>query len=183
MTTVTTLLNQACVYIGGTYDTANRWYNNGATPIVPYLYVVKRAYPKDWNARNFAYGAPVDSAPIGALGFVVLGDNAAREKRIAVAGQSGVKKVMVDMEIRCHIRANTTHAEDVEDAMMSMVDGMLSLIRADKTMGSGGFEAGGFQVAETEPWLTWRRSKVVSSSQISKAYLVFMTEAHYYVFA
>jgi hypothetical protein len=181
-TTVTALLNQACVYLSGSaYDTANRWYAAGAAPPIPFLYIVKRAYPKDWNARNFVYGAPVDSQPTGALGFVVLGSNGAHEERIAVGGALGIKKVQVDMEIRYHIRANTAHAEDVEDAVMSIVDGTLARIRADKTMGSGGFEVGGFQVAETEPWLTWRRSKVESTAGISKAYLVFMTEAHYYV--
>lgn len=181
-TTVTALLNQACVYLAGSaYDANNRWYSAGVTPPIPFLYVVKRAYPKDWNARNFPFGAVADSQPTAALAFVVLGDNGAREQRIAVAGASGIKKVSVDMEIRCYIRANTSHAEDAEDALMSIVDGVLARIRADKTMGSGGFEVGGFQVAETEPWLTWRRSKVESTSGLSKVYLVFMTEAHYYV--
>jgi hypothetical protein len=181
-TTVTALLDKACAYLAGaSYDATNRWYPAGAAPPIPYVYIVKRAYPKDWNARNFVYGAPVDSQPVGALAMVVLGDTGAHEQRIAVAGASGIKKVMVDMEIRCHIRANTAHAEDVEDAIMSIVDGMLARIRADKTMGSGGFETGGFQVAETAPWLAWRRSKVESTAGISKAYLVFMTEAHYYV--
>lgn len=183
-TTVTALLDQTCTYLAGSaYDAANRWYSAGAAPPVPYLYVVKRAYPKDWNARNFVYGAPVDSQPIGALGVVVLGDTGASERRIAVAAQSGVKKVMVDMDIRLYFRANGAHAEDLQDALTSTIDGMLARIRADKTLGSGGFEVGGFQVAETDPWLRWRMSKVASTTGISKATLTFMTEAHYYVFA
>jgi len=183
-TTNAALLNQACTYLGGPYDASRRWYSTGTvTPVLPYVYVVKRAYGKDFNARDFTFGATLDSQPIGAYCAVVLGDNGAHEERIAMAGQSGIKKVSTDMELRFYVRANTQHAEDCEDAMVSIVDSTLALLRADKTMGSGGFEAGGFQIAETSPWLIWRKSKVVNHAGLSKGYVHFSTEAHFYVFA
>lgn len=183
-TTNAALLNQACTYLGGAYDSARRWYSTGTnTPVLPYVYVVKRAKSKDFNDRDYVYGSTPDSQPIGALGVVTIGDNGAREERIAVAGQSGVKKVSTDLMIELFFRGNQAHAEDVHDAMVTAVDATLTLIRADKTMGSGGFEAGGFQVAETSPWLIWRKSKVTSTTGISKGYVHFSTEAHFYVFA
>lgn len=183
-TTNAALLDRACTYLGGPYDAARRWYSTGtAVPVLPFVYVVKRAYGKDFNARDFAYGAVAESQSTAALGVVVIGDNGAHEERIAVAGQSGIKKVSTDMELRFYVRSNTAHAEDCEDAMVSIVDSTLALLRADKTMGSGGFEAGGFQIGETTPWLIWRKSKVVSSNGSSKGYVHFSTEAHYYVIA
>lgn len=183
-TTSAALLNQACIYLGGPYDAARRWYSTeNGTPIIPYVYVVKRAYGKDFNARDFTFGAAVDSQPTAAYCVVVTGNSGANEQRVAVAGASGIKKVSIDMEIRFYVRANASHAEDCEDVMNSIVDSTLALLRADKTMGSGGFEVGGFQIAETAPWLVWRKSSVASSSGTSKGYVVFLTEAHYYVFA
>src|SRR4051812_27610427 len=183
MTTAASVLDTVCTYIGGAYDATNRWYTNGGVPIVAPIYVVKRGDPKDWSGTSFDLGAAAP-VPVAAIARVIVGDNRSREQRIAVGGaSSGLKKVMEDVEIRVYIRGNTTHAEDVEDAVMSTVDNMRTRLRADKTCGSGGFEAGGFQIAETEPWLMWRRSHVVPSGGSSKATVIFSTEAHYYVFA
>lgn len=184
MTTAASVLDTICTYIGGTYDAARRWYAPvGGVPIVSPIYVTKRAKPKDWAANNFDYGAATPQA-VAALAVVTLGTNPSSERRIAVGGpSSGIKQVCEDVDIHVYINARTSHAEDCEDAIMSCVDSMRARLRADRTCGSGGFEVGGFQIAETEPWLSWRRSDVVSTAGSSKATLLFMTEAHYYVFA
>lgn len=179
--TYTSTLDTLCTFFGGPYDAARQIYANPGAPPVAGLYAVKRGEPKSVDPTWWKYGANPPPA-IGAMGFVFLSDNNSSERRIALGGAtSGIKKVAIDVNIQIGFRADTNDAEPVEDAITAMVDAMLARIRSDRTCGSGGFELGGLQIAETDPWLRWRNSKPKTSAGGTKASLFFMTEAHYYV--
>lgn len=175
------VLDGLCVYFGGPYDAARRLYATVGAPIIPGLFVVKRSPTKSWDGQLWDYGSTTPQAT-GAAMLVTVDDSS--EMRVAFAGAtSGVKQVAWAVEMEISVMSRARDAEDVHDFTIAMRDAMLARIRADRTCGSGGFEAGasGFQVAETAPWLRTHMGLPHTSSGVTKQTLIISTEAHQYV--
>ena len=174
-----------CSYFGGPYDASNHAYNvpqitvaNLAGP------VFRRGVPKR-DDHQADYGMTQAGLPSGCLVMVLLEQG--KERRVAVAGAvSGVKLVTWSVKMHCFVRAEVAYGEDLQDTLYDLLDAVRAHIEADRTCGSGGFEAGfgvGFQVAEGgEPWLTWRISPVDNSAKdLSKGYMLLEFEADQYI--
>lgn len=178
--TAQSTLNQLCVYLGGPYDAVRRLYTTApAAPVVAGLYVVKRAWVKQDDHALYTLGA-VPQPLSGAL--MVVQAPVGTERRIAVGGAvSGVKKVAHAITLHTYVRSKEPYAEDSQDFGYALKDAIFARLRADRTCGSGGFEAGGFQIGETEPWLRWGMGQAQTSDGLTKVYLRIECEAHEYI--
>lgn len=179
--TVQTTLNQLCVYLGGPYDAARRIYANvPSAPLVAGLYTVRRAWAKQDDHAMYTYGASPHPLS-GAMMIVQIpgGD----ERRVAVAGAtSGLKKVAYQVDMHTYIRSEEPYAEDSQDFGLGLKDAIFARLRADRTCGSGGFEAGGFHIGEGgQPWFRWAMGQAKTSAGLTKVYLRIECEAHEYI--
>lgn len=173
------VINQLGVFFGGPYDAARRLYATPGAPSVAGLYTVRRAWPKRHDDAEFFYGT-ITPQRTGAQG--VLFEARGQEHRVALGGAtSGVKRQRHMIDFAVFVRSTEAYAEDALDFTYGVRDAIFAKIRTDRTCGSGGFELGGFQVGETDPWLTWRLSEPVTSAEVTKLYLVISFEAHEYL--
>lgn len=181
----TSVLNQLCVYFGGPYDAGTHTYR---TPqiTVPGMAVgvIRRAWAKRDDHADYYLGA----TGIFTGCQIVVQLDSGRESRAAVGGAtSGLKHVQHDVEMHCFIRSSASYAEDTQDSTYALLDAIRARIEADRTCGSGGFEAGvgvGFQVGEGgAPHLQWHTSAGRSSAEETKAYLNIHFAADEYVMA
>jgi hypothetical protein len=166
-----------CQFFGGPYDAATRTYR---TPQVAGLGVVRRAWAKNDDHNDYYLGMPPGTA-CGSQMVVQLGDG--HEQRVAMAGAtSGYKKVAYAVTLNLFLRGEVAYAEDAQDSWYALRDALIAKIRTDRTCGSGGFEAGGFQVGEGgEPWIRWHMEEANTSEELSLGYLSIEFEAHEYV--
>lgn len=179
------LCDALCQFFGGAYDAPTHTYR---TPqiTVPGLDgpIFRRGAPKrDDHATDYGLNAPGE-AP-GCLVLILAGEG--KEKRVAVAGAtSGLKQVTWTVRMHCFFRSTAAYAEDLQDNVYDLLDAIRARIEADRTCGTGGFEAGygvGFQVGEGgEPWLRWDISPVATTAKdLSKAYMVVEFAADQYI--
>lgn len=182
------IVDQLCRYFGGPYDPGTHTYRDPQLA-VPGMSgpIVRRGAPKhDDHATDYhLVNPPAAGVPIGCLMviFAEFGD----ERRVAVAGAvSGVKHVSHKIRVHCFIRCLSQYSEDAQDAQYALLEAILGRIRADRTCGSGGFEAGygvGFQVGEGgEPWIRWQSSPISKGGRdLSKGYLLVEFDADEYI--
>lgn len=136
------ILDQICKYFGGAYDPQRRAYR---TPTVAGVAQVKRSFEKvnDWSE----FFKPTDvGIETGCQIVVVLADGT--EQRITVPAVSGRKGATYSVQMYCFIWSTARYGEDAADFRDDLRAALIAMIRADPTLGSGGFEAGGFQVGE-----------------------------------
>jgi hypothetical protein len=174
-----------CQYFGGAYNATTHTY---ATPqiTVPKLGgpIYRRGAPKrDDHATD--YGLTQPGIQAGCLCMVII--ERGEEKRIAHAGAvSGVKHITWTVRMHFFIRSESTYVEDLQDTLYDLLDAVRARIEADRTCGTGGFEAGygvGFQVAEGgAPWLQWHISPVETTpKELSKGYLLVEFDADQHI--
>lgn len=175
-----------CTYFGGPYDAATHTYRTPAVTVAgldgP---IFRRGSPKrDDHTSDYGLGAPGLTA--GCL-VLILAERG-QEKRVAMAGAtSGLKLVTWTVRMHCFFRSTASYAEDLQDAIYDLLDAVRARIEADRTCGTGGFEAGygvGFQVGEGgEPWISWDISPVMTipDKDLSKGYLVIQYAADQYI--
>lgn len=169
------IANQLCVYFGGPYVAGQHSYRTPQITVPNMDPVVRRATPKRDDHQGDYFAAPNPGVPIGCLIFIHLARG--REKRIAVAGAtSGVKHVTWNAGLHCFLRCESSYVEDAQDAEYALLDAIRAHIEADRTCGSGGFEAGygvGFQAGEGDSTgIEWDLSPVVTTPRdLSKAYV------------
>lgn len=185
---IASVIDKMCQYFGGAYDPATHTYR---TPqiVVPNMSgpIVRRSAAKhdDHNTDFHVTSPPPVGVPIGCLILVTI--EGGTEKRVAVAGAtSGVKQVRHSVRMHCFFRAEVAYVEDAQDALNAFVDAVRARLHADRTCGSGGFEAGydiGFQVGEGgEPWLRWSIAPISTTSKdLSKGYVRFEFDADEYI--
>ena len=162
-----------CRYFGGPYDPPTRTY---PSPQIPNLSTVRRAFPKREDESEFYLGMEPGSG-CGCVMVVWLLDG--HERRIAVAGPTdGRKQVWHAVQLHCFIRCRTPYAEDGQDYAYDLLDAVRDHIHADRTCGSGGFEAGGFQVGEGEDSdFAWHMEQGNTSEDVTNIYLLISTDA------
>lgn len=175
-----------CTYFGGPYEAARHSYRTPQITVAgldgP---VFRRGIPKrDDHATDYhVTGTPGTSA--GCL-VQILAEQG-QEKRVAVAGAtSGLKHVTWSIKMHCWFRSTAAYIEDLQDNVYDLLDAIRARIEADRTCGTGGFEAGygvGFQVGEGgEPWLRWDIAPVVvTSKDLGKSYMKIEFAADQYI--
>ena len=47
-------------------------------------------------------------------------------------------------------------------------------------MGTGGWEQGGFDIGESDPWLRWNMAPAETSAELTSGYLAIECTARYY---
>lgn len=179
--------HQIATYFGGEYDEERRAYLD---PQVDGLGVVKRARGKRSSARELHGG--MDTEEHGTAMLVHIGDGI--ETRKAVGGSmSGMKLIRYGVVLHVFLHSTAERAEDAQDAFDALCDGLRAHIHADRTLGSGGFEArlengdwdpGGFQVGEGEaPGIAWEMDLVETSGRVTRGYLGLTFFADQYIYA
>lgn len=166
-----------CCWFGGIYDPATRSYNN---PQVPGLGVVRRARPKVQSDEDYYLGAPSSGMIAGATMLVHL--DTWSEQRVAMAGAfDGIKLITGSVVMHVWLQSRAEHSEDATDAFYDVLDAIGDRLRQDRCMGSGGFEAGGFQAGEGgAPWITWQMEPAEVSSEVTAAYASCSYNVHFY---
>lgn len=173
-----TLSNQRLVvqtvaqFFGGpTYDTTTRSYRN---PTVPGLGAVRRGFPKQLDNADYVLNQP----PGTATGSVMIVQApSGQESRVAMAGATdGLKEFRTLVQLHVFILSNADYSEDMQDFAYQLRDDIVSLMHTDRTMGTGGFEAGtgiGFIVGEGgEPWIRWNSTEPEPEDNFWKMYLL-----------
>lgn len=177
--------DQLGVFFGGAYDATTHTYRTPQVTVAglggP---IFRRGAPKrDDHASD--YGLTQAGIQAGCLCRIVL--ERGKEKRVAVAGAvSGLKEVTWEVRMHFFVRSMSSYVEDLQDTVYDLLDAVRARIQADRTCGTGGFEAGygvGFQVGEGgEPWLKWDISPVETTPKdLSKGYLLVEFEAMQYI--
>lgn len=166
-TTIPRVRDGVACWFGGAYDPITRSYTN---PQVPGLGVVRRARPKVQANTDFYIGAASSGSIIGSTMLVHL--DTWTEKRIAIGGAfDGLKLISAACVLHVFLQSKAPHSEDATDAFYDLLDALADRIRADRCMGTGGFEAGGFQCGEGgAPWITWQMEPAQVSSEVTSAY-------------
>jgi hypothetical protein len=128
-------VDQVCRYFGGDYDETAHAY---LTTTVPGLGAVRRARPRRTNRDDLFSGMACER-----YGSTMLVHAPSwEERREAVAGAtSGLKLVRFEMVLHLYLYSTAEWAEDAQDAFYELIDALRGHIHADRTLGSGGFEA------------------------------------------
>ena len=175
-TTIQVVRDGICSWFGGPYDSITRSYG---FPQVPGLGTVKRGRPKSEDDIDYYLGAPSTGAVMGSVMNVHIGSGA--ETRAAIAGAfGGLKLLRSEATLYCFLRSNAEYAEDAEDAFYDFLEAIKDRIRADRTMGSGGFENGGFQVGEAGTPVQWQMDPPETVSEMTTAELIVRVSVDYY---
>jgi hypothetical protein len=165
-----------CRWFGGSYDERTRSYR---TPQVENLGVVRRARPKSEDNADFYLGATGAGALMGSWLWVHV--DSGTETRAATAGAfGGLKLVESAVVLHVFLRSSAEYAEDAQDAFYQLKDDLISRIRSDRCLGTGGWEQGGFDVGEDAPGLRWAMAPADASAELTTGYLFVECTARYY---
>lgn len=183
-----TVADGICRYFGGAYVPEEHSYRTPQISVAGMAGPVFRRSPpkRDDHAADYGLGGGAAAGiAIGCCTLVMV--ERGLEKRVAVAGAvSGLKQVSWTVRMHSFIRATVAYVEDAQDAVYSLLDAIRGHIEADRTCGTGGFEAGygnGFQVGEGgEPWMRWEISPLMTTGKdLSKGYLLVEFAADQYI--
>lgn len=177
-----------CEYFGGAYDESARAY---LTSPVPGLGAVRRARAKVPNRReqhlDDGMGFNADGNGTAVHGTAMLVHiQGGKERRVAFAGASGGwKQVHLELVLHVFLHSSAEWAEDAQDAWTALHDALLDHIRADRTLGTGGFEAvlagvpdpAGVQVGEGPNEIEWEADPVETRGRITRGYAIFALSA------
>jgi hypothetical protein len=102
------------------------------------------------------------------------------ERRTAVAGaHGGLKLVRHEIVLHLYLYSTAEYAEDAQDAFYELLDRIRERIHADRTLGSGGFEARldgvpdprGLQAGEGDgPPLRWELEHIETAANVTRGY-------------
>ena len=178
MTTTTTILDQICQFFGGAYDSATHTYHS---PTVSGLTSVRRGWAKRDDYNEYFVGAPIGTTT-GCLLVVQIPDT--RDHRVALPAIQGRRKVHYAIELHGFIWSKANYAEDGQDFAYTLRDAIVTRIRTDPTLGTGGIENNAFQVGEGSEdgggEIMTHLEQMVTEDEASKAYMLISFEAHAY---
>lgn len=174
------VLNQIGVWFGGAYDAGNHRYG---TPQVTGLGAVRRGRPKRLDTAEYYLGAAQGTAT-GSVMFIGRAGEGT-DRRVAFGGAtSGIKRIAHPIQLTVWVRSTAAYAEDCEDYTVALRDAILDRIHTDRSLGSGGWEAGGFYVGEGgPPWIRWRISDVATAEDVNHQTLTVAFDAVEYIYA
>lgn len=176
-TTLAGVRDGICCWFGGIHDPATRSYRN---PQVPGLGVVRRSRPKVLDTADYYVGQPSSGALLGSTMFVHL--DSWTESRVAMAGAfGGLKLVQAAVVLHVWLRSTAPETEDAQDGFYELLEALGDRLREDRCVGTGGFEAGGFQIGEGgAPWITWQVEPAEVASELTTAYASSTFKADFY---
>lgn len=175
-TTLFDVRDAVCRWFGGAYDPETRSYRD---PQVRNLGAVRRARPKREDDADYFLGAPAYGALMGSQMWVHI--DAGTEKRVAVAGQYGLKEVTSAVVLHVFLRSYAEFAEDAQDAFYELQEAILARLREDPALGSGGFENGGFDIGEHDTGgIRWAMAPAETSEEMTTGYLFMEFSARYF---
>lgn len=175
-TTLRTVHDGVCRWFGGPYDPDSRSYRR---PQLEGLGVVRRGRPKSEDDADFFLGAPASGALMGSWMWVHI--DSGTEERVAVAGHHGLKEVTSAVVLHVFLRSYAEWAEDAQDAFYDLQERILARLREDPALGSGGFEAGGFDVGEHDSrGIRWAMAPAETSDELTTGYLFIEAQARYF---
>lgn len=176
-TTLRGVRDGVCRWFGGPYDQRTRSYR---TPQVELLGAVRRARPKSDDEGDYYLGAPAAGALMGSTMFVHVDSGV--ESRAAIAGAFGGLKFLTSaVMLHVFMRSNNDFAEDAQDAFYDLLENIKNRLREDRCLGTGGFENGGFDVGEDDPWLRWNMAPAEATVEVTTGYLAVEFQARYYL--
>lgn len=170
-----TYIRQVCTFFGGPEDPTTHTYRS---PTIANLSVVRRAWPKREDKAEYFVGKPPGTTT-GAICVVYMPGGS--DRRVALPAVIGRRKSRYRAEMHCFIWSTAGYAEDTQDFGYDLRDQIITKIRTDPTLGSGGIEAGQFQVGEGGDGgdITWEWSQAATDKyDNTRAYLLVAFEAH-----
>jgi len=178
VTTAATVIDQVCQFFGGAYDPLTHTYH---TPTVAGLTSVRRGWAKRDDYAEYFAGAPVGTTT-GCLLVAQIPDT--RDHRVALPAGQGRRKVHYAVELHGFLWSKAGYVEDGQDFGYALRDAMVARIRTDPGFGTGGIEAGNFQVGEGSEdgggEIVTHLNQWVTDDECSKGYLLISFEAHAY---
>lgn len=178
MTGTATILDQICQFFGGTYDSQTHSYH---TPTVSGLTVVRRAFAKRNYFDDFFTGQPAGTQTGCVLIVQITGTRDHRQTLPAIQGR---RKVHYAVELHGFLWSKAGYVEDGQDFGYALRDAMVTKIRTDPTLGSGGIENNAFQVGEGSEdgggEVMTELNQWVTEDEASKGYMLISFEAHTY---
>lgn len=176
--TAATVVDQICQYFGGAYDANTHTYHfPPAALLAAGLSVVRRGVPKRNDWAEYIQGQPAGTMT-GVVMLVWIGDD--EDARVTLPAIQGRRKVRYVVELACYVWSKTAYAEDVSDFVYAFGDAIKTRIRLDPTLGTGGIEAGNFQVGEGDGRIAVHREQGETTADGTKAYISISFEAHAY---
>lgn len=176
MTNRATIVDQICQFFGGAYDSTTHSYH---TPTVTGLSVVRRAFQKRDDFADYFYGQPAGTAT-GCQMVVFLPDT--KDRRVALPAVTGRRKTNFAVELHCFVWSKALYAEDTQDFVNALCDGIVAKIRTDPALGTGGIENGAFQVGEGQEdgggEIATHMAQPYTDTEGTKTYLLVSFEAH-----
>lgn len=177
--TVDPILDQICSFFGGPYVPAFHAYR---TPTVAGVAQVRRGFDKLVDFAEFFVGQPAGTLT-GCQIVVAFNDGV--ERRLTFPAVTGRKHNTIRVELNCFLWSTAPYVEDAQDQVHAIRRALIAKIRTDPTLGSGGFEAGGFQVGEADDRgaggdITWAvgQPETDEDDGSSKLYLLIQFEVH-----
>lgn len=176
-TTIGRVRDGICCWFGGIHDPTTRSYRN---PQVEGLGVVRRSRPKVTSDEDYYVGQPSSGALVGSTMLVHI--DSWTESRVAIAGAfGGLKLIAAQAVLHVFMISRGEYAEDASDGFYELLDRLADRVRADRCMGTGGFEVGGFQCGEGgDPWIQWQMAPPEVSSEVTSAYASCQLDVHFY---
>jgi hypothetical protein len=143
---VATVIDKTAIFFGGPYDPLTHTYHQ-SPPVLAGVGTVRRAHPKVEDFNEFTAGAL--GVATGAV-IVVDAEGVDDGPRAALPAVQGRRLVRYAVCLQCFMWSTAAYAEDCVDFRHALYDTIIAKIRTDPTLGTGGFEAGYFQVGEGE---------------------------------
>lgn len=136
---IQTALDGICRYFGGPYDEQTRTYRS--SPLSQYgVGTVRRAWAKNDSHPDYFWGQQ-PGARTGCQIVVFIPRH--HEQRIALGGEhNGMKQITYEVTLNCYVRSRTEYAEDAQDDVHALRDGLVEHMRLDRTLGGAVFQAG-----------------------------------------
>jgi PKD repeat protein len=173
------ILHQICQFFGGPYVPEFHAYR---TPTVAGVAQVRRGFDKLVDFAEFFVGQPAGTLT-GCQIVATFTDGV--ERRLTFPAVTGRKHNTIRVELHCFLWSTAPYVEDAQDQREAIRRAIVAKIRTDPTLGSGGFEAGGFQVGEADNRgaggdITWAVSQPETDEDdgSSKLYLLIGFEVH-----
>jgi hypothetical protein len=172
------IVDAICRYFGGPYDPVERAYLASTIPGVAQF---RRGWDKLDDFGEYFRGMPPGSA-VGCQAVVTV--TRGIERRLTFPAVYGRKHNTLQISMYFYFWSSAQYVEDLQDAVADVRQATIALLRADPTVGTGGFEAGFFQVGMPDEHgsggdIDWVQSVPVTvDRQTSKQGLTIEFEAH-----
>lgn len=136
---------QVATFFGGPYDAATHTYT---APTVPGLGLVRGAFHKGEPHADM-WASLAAGTETGSLMIVFC--ERQKRTRLTTGLQTGFKELRFSVCLHVWTRSYHRDAEDAQADYDTLLDSIVAKIEGDPSLGSNGFEAGGFWFAEGDP--------------------------------